>query len=182
MVAEVVEDGPAQEMLLTGDLIVTFNGMPVRDSRSLPNLVGATKAGSTVNVDILRQGVEKSVAVKICELKTEQHAANTNGPVVEDGAESEKLSATISALSPEIRQSLGLDDTVNGAVITSVKADGTAAQTGLKAGDVIMQVGGESVTGAAELITALDETNTPSALLLVNRHGDPFFVGVKLPA
>jgi S1-C subfamily serine protease len=60
--------------------------------------------------------------------------------------------------------------------------DGSAAKAGLKVGDVIVQVGGTPVTSAAELNAALDEAHTTSALLLVNRRGGPFFVGVKLSA
>jgi serine protease Do len=182
LVASVTEDGPAHDRLKTGDLILAFDGKPVRDSRDLPKLVGVTKAGSTVNIDILRRGTEKSVAVKIGELKTERHAANTNAPVDKNGADSERLNATVTALSPEVRQSLGLNDTVKGAVITALKADGGAAKAGLQVGDVIVQVGGTPVANADELIAALGQAQTPSALLLVNRHGDPFFIGVKLSA
>jgi serine protease Do len=182
LVASVAEDGPAHDRLKTGDLILAFDGKPVRDSRDLPKLVGVTKAGSTVNIDILRRGTEKSVAVKIGELKTERHAANTNAPVDKNGADSERLNATVTALSPEVRQSLGLNDTVKGAVITALKADGGAAKAGLQVGDVIVQVGGTPVANADELIAALGQAQTPSALLLVNRHGDPFFIGVKLSA
>jgi serine protease Do len=154
----------------------------LRESRYLPKLVGTTEAGTTVDIDILRQGAEMFVTVKIGELKTEQHATNTNVPVDKDGAESKRLSATVTALSPERRQALGLDDTVNGAVITSLETDGTAARAGLKVGDVIVQVGSTPVTSAAELNAALDEAHATSALLLVNRRGGPFFVGVKLSA
>ena len=182
LVTKVVEDGPSHGILRVGDLILAFNGKPVRNSRDLPKLVGTTEAGTTVDIDILRQGAEKAVAVEIGELQTERHAANTNGPDSSDGAESERLSATVTALSPEARRTLGLDDTVNGAVITSLKTDGTAAKAGLKVGDVIMQVGSTPVTSAAELNAALDEARTTSALLLINRRGGPFFVGVKLSA
>jgi serine protease Do len=182
LVANVAEDGPSHGMLRAGDLILAFNGRPVRESRYLPKLVGTTEAGTTVDIDILRQGAEMVVTVKIGELKTEQHATNTNVPVDKDGAESKRLSATVTALSPERRQALGLDDTVNGAVITSLETDGTAARAGLKVGDVIVQVGSTPVTSAAELNAALEEAHTTSALLLINRHGGPFFVGVKLSA
>jgi len=182
LVANVAADGPSHGMLRAGDLILAFDGKPVRDSHDLPKLVGATEAGISVDIDILRQGAEISVAVKIGELETERHAANTNASVSRDGAESERLSATVTALSPESRRALGLDDTVNGAVITSLETDGTAAKAGLKVGDVIVQVGSTPVTSAAELNAALDEAHTTSALLLVNRRGGPFFVGVKLAA
>ncbi len=182
LVANVAEDGPSHGMLRAGDLILAFDGKPVRDSRYLPKLVGSAQAGTTVDIDILRQGAEMVVTVKIGELKTEQHAANTNGPVDKDGAESKRLSATVTTLSPERRQALGLDDTVNGAVITSLETDGTAAKAGLKVGDVIVQVGSTPVTSAAELNAALEEAHTTSALLLINRHGGPFFVGVKFSA
>jgi serine protease Do len=182
LVASVADDGPAREVLKSGDVILSFDGQPVRESRDLPKIVGATKAGSTVAIDILRGGKPASVKVKIGELPGERHAANAAGPGGQGEAASEMLGATVAALSPEARQQLGLDDAVTGAVVTSLKGDGAAAAAGLQVGDVIVQAGGQPVAGPADLADALGKNPTRTALLLVNRRGDQIFVGVKLAA
>jgi serine protease Do len=182
LVASVADDGPSHAVLKSGDVIVSFDGKPVNESRDLPKLVGATKAGSNVAVDILRNGKPETVKVKIGTLPTERHAANSASPDNRDGTASEKLGATLSALSPDARQQLGLDDSVQGAVVTSLKGDGPASSAGLQVGDVIVQVGSQPVAGPGDLETALGKLTTDAALLLVNRHGDQIFVGVKLAA
>jgi serine protease Do len=182
LVASVVDDGPARSALKPGDVIMTFDGKPVHESRDLPKLVGATKAGSSVEIEILRNGKQETVKVKICALPAERHAANSAAPDSDGAAASAKLGATVAPLSPGARQRLGLDDDVDGAVVTSLKGDGPASSAGLQVGDVIVQVGGEPIAGPSELETALGKLETDAALLLVNRRGDQIFVGVKLAA
>jgi len=184
LVASVATDGPAHDALETGDVILSFDGKPVHESRDLPKIVGATKAGSKVAINILRDGKPTSVNVKIGELPSERHASNDTGTGSggQDEAASAKLGATVSALSPEARQQLGLDGAVKGAVVTSLKGNGAASAAGLQVGDVIMKVGSEPVSGPTDLAHALGKIHTRTALLLVNRHGDQIFVGVTLDA
>ncbi|HSF95027.1 MAG TPA: Do family serine endopeptidase [Thermohalobaculum sp.] len=179
LVATVAEDGPSSGTLKAGDVILGFNGAAVTESRDLPKLVGATRAGTVVGIDILRKGDRESVEVKIGALPGEKHASSGT-----DGGESasDRLGARLAALSPRTRSQLGLDESVSGAVITSVDDDGAAAAAGLRPGDVIVQVGSEPVAGPGELTKALELVETPSALLLVNRRGDQLFLGVKLAA
>jgi len=182
LVASVNENGPSNGTLKSGDVILNFDGKPVTDSRDLPKLVGDTKAGRTVSIDILRKGEAKTVSVEIGTLKPERQAANDGTPRDKDAVNSEKLGATVSALSPAARESLGIGEDVKGAVVTSLKTGGAAARAGLEVGDVIVEVGNTPVSSAEELDAALAATRTGAALLLINRHGDPIFVAVTLAA
>jgi len=182
LVANVISDGPSRDALKSGDVIRTFDGKPVHDSRDLPRLVGATKAGSRVDVVIMRDGAERTESVKIGKLPNSQQAANDNNPQSEDGAASARLGATVAPLMPDTRRALGLDKTVEGAVVTSLKAGGAASEAGIEVGDVIVQVGGKTVDSPEALDETLSSTNAKSALLLINRHGQQLFVGVKLTA
>jgi len=184
LVANVSNDGPSHGKLKTGDVILTFDGKPVHESRELPRLVGATKAGSKVDMTVLRKGSEQTIAVEIGALKTERHAANDNSPAERDSAaaDSEKLGASVATLTPQLRDRLGLDQEVTGTVVTDLKQGGAADKAGLEVGDVIVEVGSTPVATAAELDAALAGTQTRSALLLVNRHGDSIFVAVTLAA
>ncbi len=183
LVANVSADGPSNGVLKTGDVILSFDGKPVRESRELPRLVGSTAAGSEVDVTVLRDGSEETVSVKIGALKTEQHAAD-GAPAEQDAenADSEKLGATVAALTPPVRERLGLDPEMTGAVVTDLRQGGAADKAGIEIGDVIVEVGSIPVTNAAELDAALAETKTRSALLLVSRQGNTIFVAVSLAA
>ena len=183
LVASVVEDAPSKGKLQTGDVILTFDGKPVGSSRDLPKLVAATEAGSTVDIGILRDGDRRDVGVKVGELPAEQLAAVSPAATPDsEEAASEKLGATVAALSPEARQSLGVDEAVDGAVVTSLKSGGAAAEAGLRVGDVIVRVGDTEVTSAEELDAALERTDKQTALLLVNRRGSQIFMSVKVDA
>ena len=183
LVASVVEDAPSKGKLETGDVILTFGGEPVDSSRDLPRLVAATEAGSTVDIGILRDGARETVQVQVGELPAERlAAASPEAPSDEEGAASEKLGATVAALSAEARRSLGIDETVDGAVVTSVKSGGAAAEAGIRVGDVIVRVGDKAVASAQELDAALAGTNKDTALLLVNRRGSQLFMSVKVDA
>jgi serine protease Do len=182
LVASIISDSPSDGKLKVGDVIRTFGGEPVETSRDLPRLVAATDAGTTVEIGVLRGGDEQTVSVEVGELKAERLAANTAAPANEDGTASAKLGATVAALSAEARQSLGIDESVSGAVVTSLKSGGAAAEAGLQIGDVIVQVGDQAVSSAQELDAALAGAKEDTALLLVNRRGNQIFMSVKVEA
>jgi serine protease Do len=182
LVASVVEDSPSEGNLETGDVILTFGGKPVDSSRDLPKLVAATPAGSAVEIGVMRGGKHETVEVSVGELPAERLAMNTAAPSGHDPAASEKLGATVAALSSEARQSLGIDESVNGAVVTSLKSGGAASDAGLRVGDVIIRVGDTPVASAQELDSALAQAREDTALLLVNRRGSQIFMSVKVEA
>jgi serine protease Do len=137
-------------------------------------------AGSRVDVGILRNGSDKTVSVEIGAFKVAGLAKHE--PASKSAASSEKLGATLATLTEDVRNSLGLSENVSGALVTSLKAGGAASEAGLRVGDVIVKVGSTEVSDPSDLDAALAGTDTKSALLMVNRRGDPFFVGVKLGA
>lgn len=181
LVAQVLEDAPATGKLKAGDVIVGFNGQEVGASHDLPRLVAAVPANETVPVDIIRDGAEKTVKVKIGALKAERHAdAGEIAPA--GGAVSDRLGATFAALTPETRQRLNLEPDASGAVVADLDADGPAAEAGLRVGDLIVRVGDQPVTSPKQLETAVGEIKKDAALLQVERPGGRIFVGVHLKA
>lgn len=181
LVASVVDDAPAAGVLEVGDVIMTYDGKPVPDSRALPRLVAATNAGNTVDVEVLRDGKEKTVQITVGELKSERMAAaSSDSSGGADGTAPAKLGATVATLTGEARESLGLDDSVRGAIVTSLKSGGAAAEAGLEVGDVIMRVGDREIADPGELDRALGAADRDTVLLLVNRRGSQVFMSVKI--
>ncbi|MEX2519349.1 MAG: Do family serine endopeptidase [Paracoccaceae bacterium] len=181
LVAQVMDGAPAQGVLAEGDVILSFNGHAVETSHDLPRLVAAVQADRTVAVEILRGGSKKSLEVKIGTLANAKQAAADNiAPA--SGVASERLGATFTALTPETRDRLGLASDSAGALVSDLKADGPAAEAGLRVGDLIEKVGDRSVASPGDLDAAVKDTETSAALLLVQRQGARVFVGVSLKA
>ena len=83
---------------------------------------------------------------------------------------------TVQPLTPEVARELELTGRREGVVIRDVDPDGVAAAAGLRPGDVIAQVNGKAVTSASELKSALGQSTSKPALLLVARKGGDVFV------
>ncbi|HVL19871.1 MAG TPA: Do family serine endopeptidase [Amaricoccus sp.] len=180
LVAEVVDDGPSKGVLKTGDVILSFDGKPVDSSRELPKLVAAASPDSEVKIDLLRQGKQEQVSLKLGKFDDTRSASNDTGDQPQAGAASDKLGATLEPMTPTAREQLGLDDTVDGAVITSLDSNGRAADAGLQVGDVILQVGDTTVRSPHDVDRAIDASKSDAVLLQIERHGAKIFVGIKL--
>ena len=182
LIASVVKDGPSEGTLEPGDVIVGFGGSPVESSRDLPKLVGLSDAGERVNVELIRGGDVRSLEIEIGALPNDQMAAldDSRSEGEEERTASESLGATLARLTPEARTNLGLEDEAKGVVITSLEADGAAARSGLRVGDVIVRLGDRVVENPAEFDQALSAEDDKAALLLINRRGSEIFVGLSL--
>jgi serine protease Do len=99
------------------------------------------------------------------------------------GSANRVLGVELSALTPDLRQQLGLDDSVTGVVVTDVTEDGPAAAQGLRQGDVIEQVAHSKVSDPAQVDKAVQQAvaaKKSAVLLLVNRQGDEVFLAIKV--
>ena len=180
LVADVVEGSPSVGKLETGDVILTFDGKRVDSSRELPKLVAATAPDATVEVEVLRQGSEKTVEFKLGRFDDTKTASLEQGSKNDDGLASDRLGATLAPITPAAREQLGLDEDVSGVVITSLDGKGAAADAGLEVGDVILQVGDTAVRTPGDVDHALHASKSDAVLMQIERNGAKIFVGVRL--
>ncbi len=181
LVAEVMPESPSQGVLKTGDVILSFNGASVQDSRDLPRLVASAKAGATVKVKVLREGRERMLDIRVGALQG-QRRASADDSAPDGGLRSEKLGAMLASLTPESRGAYGLDESAAGALVTALDPDGPAARAGLLVGDVIERVGDNAVAAPHDVDPAVVGLGRDVALLLVKRGEGQMFVGVTLAA
>ena len=185
-----VPEGPAREAgLKTGDVIKSFDGVEVVDTRGLVRQVGNSPVGATVRVTVLRDGKTQTIKV-VLGRREEADGAVPAGmdDNADEGAEAEPQSTmlmglTLMPLTDELRAELGADDDMAGLAVTDVDQTSEAFEKGLRMGDIITEAGQEKVSSIADLearIAAAEEAGRRSLLLLVRRGGDPRFVALSL--
>ncbi|SDF47603.1 serine protease Do [Sulfitobacter delicatus] len=185
-----VPEGPAREAgLKTGDVIKSFDGVDVVDTRGLVRQVGNSPVGATVRVTVLRDG--KTQTIKVV-LGRREEADGTTAPDAEEngdeGAETEPQTAslmglTLTPLTDELRAELGADEDMAGLAVSDVDETSEAFEKGLRMGDIITEAGQQKVASISDLeerIAAAKDAGRKSLLLLVRRGGDPRFVALSL--
>ncbi len=186
LVASVTEGGPAEAAgIQQGDVILRFDSREVTEMRKLPRMVAETRIGKAVEVIVWRKGAEVELAVELGELEEEQVAALAppEEPVKKDSGLVESLGLELASLTPELRAQFELSEETDGVVITEVQAEGTAAEKGLRPGDVIVEVDQEQVASPADVADRVERAKSEKfrvVTLLVFRQGDFQWVAVRI--
>ncbi len=181
-----VPDGPAKEAgLLAGDVILSFDGVEVEDTRGLVRQVGETTVGKSVRVVVHRDGGTQTVLVTLGRREDAEREEEGEAEVTEDQEEENKdiLGLTISPLTDTLREDMGLSADAEGLVVSNVDDASEAYTKGLRAGDVITEAGQQKVTSIDDLEARMEEAREAgrkSLLLLVRRGGEPRFVALSL--
>lgn len=178
-----VPEGPAMDAgMEAGDVILSFDGVDVDDTRGLVQQVGNTTIGKEVRVLVFRDGATETLRVTLGRREEAERPvpASINR---EDPVTREFMGLTVSNITDELRAQLGLSDGTEGLIVTDVAEDSEAYEEGLRAGDLITEAGQEKITSVTELEARIDdarEAGRKSILLLVRRDGDPRFVALGL--
>jgi serine protease Do len=186
LVSQVEANSPAARAdLRKGDVIIGYNGETVENLHDLTRLVADTPAGRRADVVVWRDKSKATLRVEIAKQKSDQEEAadEVPAPASVEGTDVKALGATLAAITPETRQEMDIPDSVNGVVITDIDSDGSAAEEGLRPGDIIEQVGQKQVHTPAEvgaIVSAAMAAKQDDVLLLVNREGNEVFVAVKV--
>ena len=180
-----VPDGPAKDAgMVAGDVILTFDGQDVADTRELVRVVGNSAVGKTVRVVVFRDGKTVTLKVTLGRRETAEAAAAPEQPgVAPEPKETEMLGLTLTPLTDALREQLELGAGIEGLVVTGVDEASAAFEKGLRAGDVITEAGQQKVTSVSDLearISEAREAGRKSLLLLVRRQGEPRFVALSL--
>ena len=180
-----VPDGPAKEAgIEAGDVIVSFDGKEVEDTRGLVRQVGNTAVGKAVRVVVNRDGETRTLKVTLGRREEAERAVPAAQPGAPEEPQSmEMMGLTLSPLTDEIREQLELPQSAKGLAVMDVDATSEAFEKGLRAGDVITEAGQSQVLTVSELEDRVEEAREAgrkSILLLVRRGGDPRFVALSI--
>ena len=177
IVSNVTRGGAAEKAgIKQGDVILSYQGRPVVDTNAFRNEIAATKPGSSVKLEILRDGKKRELTATLEEM-TASRGGNRAGDG--EGERSGKYGMTVEPLTPEVAAQLNVGRNVKGVVITGIDPAGAAASAGLREGDVIQQVNGKSVDDAGDVRDALDGNTGKPSVLLITRGEATIFVPLR---
>jgi serine protease Do len=182
LVAEPQANGPAAKAgIESGDVITAVNGEAVKDARELARTIGSLAPGAAVKLNVLHKGKDTTVNLTLGQLPNSLEAkADTD----KSDRDTKKRGSDV----PKLGLTLAPADSVAGAgkdgvVVTEVDPQSAAAERGFKEGDVILEVGGKSVTNAGDVRDAIDAARTDnknSVLMRVKSGGSARFVAVPI--
>ena len=179
-----VPEGPSKEAgIESGDVILSFDGTEVADTRELVRTVGNAPIGKPARVVVFRDGETKTLVVTLGRREDAEAEAVPAAAMPDEPVEKEVLGLSIAEMTDELRAELGLNPGADGLVVADVAEDSEAYEKGLRAGDVITEAGQQKVLKVADLEARIDEAKEAgrkSLLLLVRRSGEPRFVALAL--
>lgn len=176
LVNAVEPGGPADHAgIHTGDVITQLNGETITDSNSFRNQIARTAPGTEVTLTILRDGKQQQVRAKLAELKP----APENQPQQAEPAPSTgRLGLTVTPMNPDLAARLNLPRNAKGLVVTMVDPAGPAANAGIEAGDVILEINRQKINSPEDMRAALGKSGGRPALFLIERGGQTEFVTI----
>jgi len=175
LISDVVKGGPAEKAgLLRGDVILKFDNKEIESAHTLSQVVAETAPDTTVKIDLLRNGKEETISVKIGTMHEEGQKAISP-------QEKSDWGMMVQELTPQLAQQLGLESGTTGVVISDVNGGSPAAEAGLRPGDLITEVNRTAIRNMNDYQQALNNVKTGENLLLLVKRGSGAFYAVLTP-
>jgi serine protease Do len=182
VVADVTKGSPADKAgLKRGDVIIEYNGKPLKTGSELPRLVAATKPGTDVNLKVVRDKKERDVTVKVGTMKDAEMAESGQENNNEEASPA-GLGLSVTELDTQTARQLDLESE-EGVLITKVKVNSPAEDAGLQRMDVVLEINRQLVKSLDDFRAQISKAKPGSTLLfLIYRRGGSIFVPVQVPS
>ncbi|MBC7943856.1 MAG: PDZ domain-containing protein, partial [Burkholderiales bacterium] len=180
LVNSVERSGPGEKAgLAASDVILAFDGKPIATSGDLPRVVGATKPGSRVPVQIWRKGKTRRLSVLVGEIPDErvEKVALRRPAMPETAPEANKALGMTLAESPEALRAINN----NGIGILVEDAQGAAGRAGIRRGDILVAINDQEVKSVEQFAALLKGYEKGRNIaLLIQRGGSSIYIPLKV--
>ncbi len=172
LVSEVVKGSPADKAgLKQGDIIVEYNGTPIKSLGGFRNEISLMSPGTTVNLKVNRKGSLQMISVTL----------GTASDTLSSSGVAQKLGIEVDTITPEIARQLGYPAGEEGVVITKVKPGSPASSAGMRPGFLILAVNHKKTTNIDEFNEAMCDAGSKNRILILVKHGSMTrFYSIKL--
>jgi len=179
-----VPEGPAADAgIIAGDVIVSFGGSEVSDSRDLVNSVGKAEIGRNIPVSVFRDGETMTLMVTMGRRETARDMLVDAGDAPKPSARGAVLGLMLRELDSEFIENQSLTENAEGLYVSEVDQESAAWSKGIRPGDLIIAAGGQPSVRVSDIEDRVDEARKAgrkSLLLLLKRDDDPRFVALPL--
>jgi serine protease Do len=190
LIGNVSPNGPgAKAGLQSGDVVTAIDGRPVEGMEDLTMAVVAKAPGSTVTLDIVRNGKPMKVGVTLGTrpggLNWGRNGDNDNGANNnndQDNGNSGNVSArgmTVETLTPDLAQQVNVPPATKGVVVDDIDQSSPAVDANIGRGTVIVAVDRHPITSAQEFKRLMDAAKGKPVLLTINQGGSTLFTVVQ---
>jgi len=178
LIAKVLPGGPAEKAgFEVGDVVVKFDGKEISFSSDLPPMVGSSRIGAKIPVEIIRKGKTQTLNVTVAELPADdelQIASTGNGSAIKSNA----LNITVKDLTEQQKKELEFED--HGVLVESV-LEGAAQKAGIRRGDIILLINNIKVKDTSHFNKMVEELPKDKSIpILIQRRGGPIFIALKI--
>jgi serine protease Do len=179
LISDVSPASPAERAgLKAGDVVTKVDDRSVVDSRALQLMVGDMAPGRNVRLTVVRDGNERQYPVTLGQQPGDRKDAT---PAASGTSASRALEGvSLETVTPAFLRQNGLAPNANGVAVRRVDPDLPAAQAGLQAGDLIMEVNRQPVNSVEDVNRYLQQKNTGTALLFVNHDGRTRYIAIDV--
>jgi serine protease Do len=186
LVASVAENSPSQKAgIKAGDIILEFNGEPIREMKELPIIVARTEVGKDVDVKLWRNKKEIIKKVKLGRLETSEDfkISKKTEKVVPEISKIKNLKITVRKLNNEDIKSRKLPNQTTGLVVTKID-ESSPLINALSENSIIIEAQKKKIRSINDLNLAIKkvmQSNQKTILLVIyNSQNQRRYIGVKL--
>lgn len=175
-----VMDGSAAEKggLKQGDVILKLNGEVVDNVAAFRNQVAMTRPGTTIELEILRQGKVRKHKIVVDAMEVET-AASDPAPAAEAGTDAlPQLGLRLQKLTPELAEQFGYQQN-RGVLVAAVEPDSVAARAGIEAGALIEEVNRVDVNDPKDVAALVEKSQRDTVLLLLRQGSSSRYIALR---
>jgi len=171
LISQVYGGSPAEKAgLKVGDVVVEVDGVKIKNSQDVVREVLKKKVDQKVSFVVLREGKRVEISVTTAQMPEKIGERGPAKPA------KEWFGLRVSNVTPDIAKQLGLTKT-EGVVIVGVQPNSTAQNSGLKPGDIILEINHQKIANEEDYRTTMEKAKPgQGVLLLIDRGGSTFFV------
>ena len=155
-----------------GDVILSFNGREISKSTDLPRVVGETKPGTSVPVQVWRKGGARDLTVTVTDTESTQAANKKADAPAANGNSANTLGVVVGELSDAKKKDLN----IKGGVEVTGLGDGPLAKAGIRPGDVIVRVADADITSVKQFEALVKGLDANKAVPVFIRRADSTLV------
>jgi serine protease Do len=181
LITRIMDDGPsANSDLKVRDVVVEVNGENIESSRDLARKIADLQPNAETKLSVIRDGKDQSVTVKLGTFPTSDKLAaltERDDDGLSDQEQMKDLGLTL-APAEDVEGAGG-----EGVAVTDVDPASEAAEKGLKAGDVILEVGGKRVStpnDVADGVRDATRKGRKAVLLQLQSNRETRFIALSL--